>query len=156
MTDAVNVWTTEETLEQFTRRHSSTFPEDFCLKLSRGDVCLVVNDKGAQLHSGPSPNGDPIVTLSKMAAAPAKEEVRQLLFTMADSLSQMPDSAAFSVSPGKNHQSNHRATDFEPRQQNSAPSVTVKKRLPGASLINPGTKKKREATGVAFDDADDD
>uniref|UniRef100_A0A8B9GYR0 Uncharacterized protein n=1 Tax=Astyanax mexicanus TaxID=7994 RepID=A0A8B9GYR0_ASTMX len=38
--------------------------------------------------------------------------------------------------------------------ESSGPTVAVRKRLPGDSIINPGTRRKRAATGVDFDDGD--
>ncbi|XP_074493267.1 protein PAXX isoform X2 [Sebastes fasciatus] len=160
LTDAADVWSTEyteDTLKQFRQRFALRSTEDYILKLrsacGSGDVSVVVHDTSAELHLSSSP-GDPSVTLSRLEGPQATKEVKELLFRMADSLTQ-PDSGSPSVSPVKNHQ--RRPTEFEPQQQqNGAPSVTTKKRLPGASLINPGTKKKRQATGVAFDDVDED
>ncbi|XP_070820975.1 protein PAXX [Chaetodon trifascialis] len=162
LTDAADVWSaeyTEDTLNQFRQRFALKSTDDYILKLraacGSGDVSVVVHDASVELHVGSSP-GDLSVTLSRLEGWKATAELKELLFRMADSLTQ-PDSKGgpSSVSPVKNHQ--RRPTEFEPRQQQScAPSVTVKKRLSGASLINPGTKKKLRATGVAFDDADED
>uniref|UniRef100_A0A672YJS1 PAXX non-homologous end joining factor n=1 Tax=Sphaeramia orbicularis TaxID=375764 RepID=A0A672YJS1_9TELE len=155
LTDAVDVWSTdftEETLKEFVKTFALKSTEDYILKLkSAGSVYVVVGESTLDLHVGPSPGGLG-VTLSRLDGPRAAEELKELLFTMANRLAHS-DGLYPAVSPMKNH---HRRTEFEPRQQNSAPLVTVKKRLPGASLINPGAKKKREATGVAFDDADED
>uniref|UniRef100_A0A3Q3J063 PAXX non-homologous end joining factor n=1 Tax=Monopterus albus TaxID=43700 RepID=A0A3Q3J063_MONAL len=150
LTNAADVWSTgytEDTLTQFRQRFALKSTEDYILKLrlacSSGDVSVVVHDTGAELHMGSGP-GNQSVTLSKLEGPQATEELKELLFRMADSLIQLfsPDSSVW-------------PDEFEPRwQQSSAPSVTVKRRLPGASLINPGTKKKLQATGVAFDDED--
>ncbi|XP_040010382.1 protein PAXX isoform X2 [Xiphias gladius] len=160
LTDASDVWSTEyteDTLNQFRQRFALKSTEDYVLKLrlacGSGDGSVVVTDTGAELHVGSSP-GDLSVTLSRLEGPEATEELKELLFRMADSLTQL-DIRPLPVSPVKNHP--RHPTEFEPRQQqNCAPSVTVKRRLPGASLINPGTKKKLQATGVAFDDADED
>ncbi|XP_068460551.1 protein PAXX isoform X2 [Clinocottus analis] len=150
LTDAADVWSTEyteDTWKQFRQRFALNSPEDCVLKL-RGEVCVVVREAGAELQVSSSPE-DQQVTLSRLDAPQAAEELKELLFRMADSLTR-PEGGSPSVSPVKNHQ---RPTEFEPQQQSSS-SVTMKKRLPGASLINPGTKRKRQATGVAFDDED--
>ncbi|XP_071337966.1 protein PAXX isoform X2 [Trachinotus anak] len=160
LTDAADVWSTnytEDTLNQFKQRFSLKSTEDYVLKLrsacGSGDVSIVVHDSGAELQVGSGP-GDLSVTLSRLESPQATEELRELLFGMADSLTQL-DIRSLPASPVKNHQ--WCPTEFEPRQQqNCASSMTVKRRLPGASLINPGTKKKLQATGVAFDDADED
>nr|XP_020454885.1 protein PAXX [Monopterus albus] len=159
LTNAADVWSTgytEDTLTQFRQRFALKSTEDYILKLrlacSSGDVSVVVHDTGAELHMGSGP-GNQSVTLSKLEGPQATEELKELLFRMADSLIQLESSPSGSLV--KNHQ--RRPTEFEPRwQQSSAPSVTVKRRLPGASLINPGTKKKLQATGVAFDDVGED
>nr|XP_046241643.1 protein PAXX isoform X2 [Scatophagus argus] len=160
LTDAAGVWSTEyteDTLNQFRQTFALKSTEDYILKLrsacGSGDVSVVEHESGVELHVGSSA-GDPRVTLSRLEGQQATAQLKELLFRMADSLTQT-DSGSTSVSPVKNHQ--RRPTEFEPRQQqNCAPSVTVKKRPLGTSLINPGTKKKQRATGVAFDDADDD
>ncbi|AWP06482.1 DUF4610 domain containing protein [Scophthalmus maximus] len=160
LTDAADVWSTEYTedaLSQFRQRFALKSTEDYLLKLrsacGSGDVSVVVHDAGAELRVGSGP-GALSVGLSRLEGPQAAEELRELLFRMADSIAQL-DIRPPTVSPVKN--SLRYQTDFEPRQQQScAPSVTVKRRAPGASLINPGTKKKMQATGVAFDDADED
>lgn len=53
----------------------------------RGDVSVVVHDTSAELCGGPSP-GDLRVKLSRLEAPQAAEELKELLFTMADSLSE--------------------------------------------------------------------
>ncbi|XP_054467071.1 protein PAXX [Anoplopoma fimbria] len=160
LTDAADVWSTDytkDTFNQFRQRCALKSTEDYILKLrsacGRGEVSVVVHDTSAELHVN-SNSGDQSVTLSKLEGSQARKELKELLFRMADSLTQSY-SGSPSVSPVKNHQ--RRPTEFEPQQQQScAPSMAMKKRLPGASLINPGTKRKRQATGVAFDDVDED
>ncbi|XP_069022264.1 protein PAXX [Embiotoca jacksoni] len=160
LTDAADVWsadfTEEEEQNQLTQKFSLNSSEDFILKLrsscSRGDASVSVHDAGAELRAGSGP-GDPSAALRRLEGPRAAEELRELLFRMADGLTQ-PDGGPPSVSPVKAHL--RRVAEFEPRRrQDGAPSVTVKRRLPGASLINPGTKKMLQATGVAFDDVDE-
>ncbi|XP_070690449.1 protein PAXX isoform X2 [Pempheris klunzingeri] len=155
LTDAADVWSTEyteDTLIQFRQRFSLKSTEDYVLKLrsacGSGDASVVVHDTSVNVQVGP---GDQSVTLSRLESQQAAAELKELLFRMADSLTR-PDSGSPSVSPIKNHQRLN--AEFEPRQQQKC--APVKKRLPGASLINPGTKRKVQATGVAFDDADED
>ncbi|XP_075934295.1 protein PAXX isoform X1 [Anarhichas minor] len=153
--DAAAVWSaeyTEDALTQFRQRFAVRSTEDYILKLrsacGRGDVSVVVHDSSAELHvsSGPA---DQSVTLSRLEGPQATTELKELLFRMADRLTQ-PDS----VSPVKTHQ--RWPAEFQLQQQNCAPPMAMKKRLPGASLINPGTKRKQQATGVAFDDVEED
>ncbi|XP_049907333.1 protein PAXX [Epinephelus moara] len=162
LTDAADVWITEYTedaLNQFRQRFALKSTEDYILKLrsacGSGDVSVEVCDTSAELRVSSSP-GDLSVTLSRLEGPQATQELKELLFRMADSLTQ-PDRkcGSPSVSPVKNHQ--RWLAEFEPQQQqNCASSMMTKKRLPGASLINPGTKKKKQATGVAFDEVDED
>ncbi|XP_034548893.1 protein PAXX isoform X2 [Notolabrus celidotus] len=159
LTDAADVWSSEfttDTLDQLRHKFALKSTDDILLNLrvacSRGKVSVVIHDSSADLCVGSGP-GDLSVTLNSLEGPQAREELKELLFRMADSLTQT-DSVSPSISPVKAPQ--RRPTDFEPRQQNGAPSVTLKKRLPGASLINPGAKKKLRATGVAFDDVDED
>ncbi|XP_051278355.1 protein PAXX isoform X1 [Dicentrarchus labrax] len=162
LTDAAAVWSTEYTedaLNQLRQMFALKSTEDYILKLrsacGSGDLSVVVHDTSAELHVGSGP-GDLSVSLSRLEGLRATAELKELLFRMADSLAQ-PDSkcGSPSISPVKNHQ--RWPSEFEPRQQqNCAPSGMAKKRLAGTSLINPGSKKKLLATGVAFDDADED
>lgn len=150
LTDASDVWTkdlTDDETQTMTQKLSLESVDELCQRLRSLTVQVEVQEDQAQLRLV---SGSNLVSLNltKMAAAVAAQEVKELLFKMADLVSLSADN-------GLSTKSLHRRTDFEPRQQNSAPLVTVKKRLPGASLINPGTKKKRAATGVAFDDPDD-
>uniref|UniRef100_A0A3Q3WAA7 PAXX non-homologous end joining factor n=1 Tax=Mola mola TaxID=94237 RepID=A0A3Q3WAA7_MOLML len=160
LTDADNVWSTDYTEDMLSEPRwtfASKSTEDFVLKFrsacGRGDMSVVVHDTCVELSAGPD---DPTVTLSRLEAPQATKELKELLFRMADSLSQPERNCAPPpVSPMKYHQ--RRITEFEPRQQQGCtPSVTLKKRPAGASLINPGTKKKLQATGVSFDNADED
>ncbi|XP_059184973.1 protein PAXX [Centropristis striata] len=160
LTDAADVWSTEYTedsLNQFRQKFALKSTEEYILKLRSAcasrDVSVVVQDTSAQLHVSCSPV-DLTVALCRLQSPQATQELKELLFRMADSLAQPGSTGGSpSVSPVKNH--HRRPLDFEPQQpQTGGPSVATKKRLPGTSLINPGTKRKQQATGVAFDDED--
>ncbi|XP_031733749.1 protein PAXX [Anarrhichthys ocellatus] len=96
LTDAAAVWSaeyTEDALTQFRQRFALRSTEDYILKLrsacGRGDVSVVVHDSSAELHvsSGPA---DQSVTLSRLEGPQATTELKELLFRMADRLTQ-PD-----------------------------------------------------------------
>ncbi|XP_041753232.1 protein PAXX isoform X2 [Coregonus clupeaformis] len=160
LTNAADVWSTdftEETLNQFRQKFALKSTEDYILKIrsacGSGIVSVSVQGTGAVLCVGTSP-GDLSVTLSRLKQPEAKEKLRELLFRMADSLTRLDHTGPAPFSPGKSP--HKRNTDFEPRRPpQSGQILAVKKRLPGDSLINPGTRRKRQATGVAFDDEDD-
>lgn len=59
----------------------------------RGDVCVELHDTSAELCGGSSP-GDLRVKLSRLEAPQAAEELKELLFTMADRLCAGPPAPA--------------------------------------------------------------
>ncbi|KAF7687511.1 protein PAXX [Silurus meridionalis] len=147
----------EETLLQLKKKLSLKSTEDYALKVKRacrsGSAFVSLQEDNAMLHLG-SEAAEFSVSFSKLTDHEGRTELKDLLFEMADSLMQQDDTGDISSSsPVKTPQK--RNLGFEPRRQPTGPTIAVKKRFPGDSLINPGTKKKRSATGVAFDDADD-
>ncbi|XP_014826058.1 PREDICTED: protein PAXX isoform X3 [Poecilia mexicana] len=123
-----------------------------------GDVRVVVQHTRAVLHVGSGSRPAAFsVTLTRMEAPQATEALKELLFTMADTLTQLDSLWELSCEsfeePAAMPSSSF--SDLKPRQQQQQNGAATKRRLPGASLINPGTKKKVQATGVAFDDEDE-
>ncbi|XP_037387725.1 protein PAXX [Pygocentrus nattereri] len=160
LSNGLDVWNadlSEESLSQLKKKFSLKSTEDYALKLKgacrSGSAFVSMQEDGAVLHLGSEP-ADLSLSLSKLADYEGRIELKDLLFKMADSLTQEDNTGATSLSsPFKNPQK--KSTGFEPRNQSNGPAIAVRKRLPGDSLINPGTRRKRPATGVDFDDGDD-
>uniref|UniRef100_A0A674NEE5 Uncharacterized protein n=1 Tax=Takifugu rubripes TaxID=31033 RepID=A0A674NEE5_TAKRU len=98
LTDVSNVWSadcTEDTNLQKLRQEDlkSLNVLSACL---RGDVSVVVGDTSAELCGGSSP-GDPRLKLSRLEPPQAGEELKELLFTMADRLSQAEGSLSLAT-----------------------------------------------------------
>uniref|UniRef100_A0A8C2JEG2 PAXX non-homologous end joining factor n=1 Tax=Cyprinus carpio TaxID=7962 RepID=A0A8C2JEG2_CYPCA len=156
-TNGEDVWKTylsEENPSQLFKKFSLKSTEDYTFKLKSackaGRAFVKLQEDSAVLHLGAEPT-DLSLSLSKLTDSEGKTEVKDLLFKMADSLQQLESQGStYSFNPVKSPQK--RSTEFEPRKQYKGPVVAVRKRLPGDSLINPGTKRKKPATGVAFDD----
>ncbi|CAL8328489.1 unnamed protein product [Arctogadus glacialis] len=166
VTDATDVWSidvSEDLLSQFRKKVLLKSTEEYMRKIrsALGTGCsavLLQPSGGAVLRVDSSPT-DLSLPLARLDRLPARAEVKELLFGMAAHLSQSSrqQAAAQSVSPGKTHYKRHNNTDFGPRAQRKAgPTVPLSKRVAGDSLINPGTKKKCQTTGVAFDDTEED
>ncbi|KAG9261959.1 protein PAXX [Astyanax mexicanus] len=160
LSNGEDVWkadVSEESLSQMKKSFSLKSTEDYALKLKgacrSGSAFVSLQEDGAVLHLDSEP-ADLNVSLSKLTDLEGRSELKDLLFKMADSLTQLDAAGATPTSsPIKSLQK--KGTGFEPRkQQSSGPTVAVRKRLPGDSIINPGTRRKRAATGVDFDDGD--
>ncbi|KAJ3604046.1 hypothetical protein NHX12_028787 [Muraenolepis orangiensis] len=163
VTDATDVWSTdvsEDLLSQFRQMISLKSTEDYMMKIrsaldtGSSTVQLQQPSGGALLRLGSGP-ADLSASLAPLDQLQARAEVKELLFGMAAHLGR-PQVAIQSVSHGKSQYRRH-DTDFGPRaQRKTGPKVPVVKRMAGDSLINPGTKKKRQTSGVAFDDVEED
>ncbi|KAF5901032.1 protein PAXX, partial [Clarias magur] len=103
-----------------------------------GSAFVSVQEDNTVLHLSSEPS-DLNVSLSKLTDHEGRTELKDLLFKMADSLMQQDNTGSTSSSPFKTQQK--RSTGFEPRRQPTGPTMAAKKRLPGDSLINPGTKR---------------
>ncbi|XP_051516752.1 protein PAXX-like [Myxocyprinus asiaticus] len=114
-----------------------------CLSLfacRTGQAFVTLQVDSAVLHLG-CETTDLTLSLSKLTDT----EVKCLLFKMADSLTHLENGAdTSSFSPINSPQ--NRTNVFEPRIQHKDPTVAVRKHLPGASLINPGSKKANTFT----------
>nr|XP_040051504.1 protein PAXX isoform X2 [Gasterosteus aculeatus aculeatus] len=146
LTDAADVWSTEhteDTLNQFRQRFAVASTEDFIVKLraacGRGQASVVAHGPSAvvRVRSG---SGEQSVALCRLDGPRAAQELKEQLFSMAARLTR-PDHGSPSASPVKGHRAP--PAEFKPQQQqqNWTPSKAMKKRLPGASLINPGAKR---------------
>lgn len=107
LTDAADVWTSdlsEDALQDIKWRFSLNSIEEFIMKLrsscNSGDVSVQVQDTRAELILG-SGSGAPRLALSRIEGTRAAEEMKELLFEMADSLSRLQDESP-AVSPLKN------------------------------------------------------
>ncbi|XP_048833619.1 protein PAXX [Brienomyrus brachyistius] len=151
MTDASDVWSTdftEDTLTQHMKSFALKSPESYVSKIREacqtGMASVSLEGDSALLHLG----GGLSVSLSRLGSPQSRAELQELLFRMAESLSCMGGPAP--VSPMKNVQGGR--TEFEPRRHQTGPILAVRKRIPGDSLINPGSRSKKSATGVLFDE----
>nr|KAG8539021.1 hypothetical protein GDO81_021601 [Engystomops pustulosus] len=96
-------------------------------------------------------SGKVTLDLLKLPISEARAQVQEVLFDLSDCVrsleAQLKDregSAAASASPVKQSQRNHLLLipDVDPRKKGlGGSSARVKKRLPGESLINPGSKR---------------
>ncbi|KAL4660794.1 protein PAXX [Arapaima gigas] len=153
LTNASNVWITDftkESLSQHMKEYGLKSIEGYVSKIrsSSGNgcatVCLEENRLVLQLESMP---GAMTMALLRLSEPEGREVLRDLLFRMADCLTHLDNTG---------NVKSFVSSEFEPRRQQTGPVVAVRKRVPGDSLINPGTRRlKRVPTGVAFDDSDD-
>ncbi|XP_036383351.1 protein PAXX [Megalops cyprinoides] len=160
LTNASEVWSTdftEETFAEHRKKFALTSAEDYISKIRSacrsGSASVSTLEEGVSLQLGGT-TGAVTVTLSRLSDPEASEALRDLLFGMADTLTNL-NAAGGSPSSSFMKGQFRRNPDFEPRRQQNGPTVAVRKRLPGDSLINPGSRRKRPATGVAFDDSED-
>ncbi|CAL8345924.1 unnamed protein product [Lota lota] len=165
VTDATDVWSidvSEDLLSQFRKTILLKSAEEYMRKirsaLGTGSSAVMLQTSGVAVLRVDSSPTDLILPLACLDHLQAQAEVKELLFRMAADLSQFgrQQAAVQSVSPGKTQYKRH-DIEFGPRvQRKVGPTVPLVKRVAGDSLINPGTKKKCQATGVAFDDAEED
>ncbi|KAG8539019.1 hypothetical protein GDO81_021602, partial [Engystomops pustulosus] len=93
-------------------------------------------------------SGKVTLDLLKLPISEARAQVQEVLFDLSDCVRSLEaqlkeGSAAASASPVKQSQRNHLLLipDVDPRKKGlGGSSARVKKRLPGESLINPGSK----------------
>ncbi|MBN3299373.1 PAXX protein, partial [Amia calva] len=161
LTNVTDVWSTTFTLDSLTQHRQScavNSTEEYVNRIRSacecGSVLVSVQDGGVTLELDSPEPGVMTFVLSRLSDHEAQEELRVVLLGMAERLRDLESTAggATSFSPAKNQQ---RRTDFEPRRQQNGGSGSLKaakKRLPGESLINPGTRRKMQARGVAFED----
>ncbi|XP_026866461.1 protein PAXX [Electrophorus electricus] len=159
LSNGEDVWKadlSEEMLSQLKKKTFLKSTEDYALKLKsacqNGNAFISLQEDSAVLTLG-SESTDPNVSFSKLPDLEGRTQIKELLFSMAGSLMQQNSTGGQSSSPMKSLQK--RSTAFEPRKHHGGPTIAVRKRLPGDSLINPGTRRKLAATGVDFDDGDD-
>ncbi|XP_069603725.1 protein PAXX [Ranitomeya imitator] len=108
-------------------------------------------------------SGKVSLDLLKAPVSEARALVQEVLFDLSDRVTSLEgllkervDSAATSISPVKQSQKNNQLLipDLNARKKGyGGSSSQVKKRLPGESLINPGSKRKKAAKGVDFDES---
>ncbi|CAH2316871.1 PAXX isoform X1 [Pelobates cultripes] len=103
-------------------------------------------------------SGNVILDLFKLPISETRMHLQTLVFSLADQLTDMEKlqregSVTTSVSPVKPALRNNfmHIPDVEVRRR--CYGVPTKKRLPGESLVNPGCKSKKAATGVDFDES---
>ncbi|XP_041094516.1 protein PAXX isoform X2 [Polyodon spathula] len=154
ITNVSDVWSTEftsEKLSEHRRLHGVTSTEEYKTRLRKAlqgeSASLLVEGSTATLRLGK--DDDPrglTFHLRKLPDAETRSELQAVLFGMAGRVvvleQQLERGGAASASPVKSRERS--AADFEPRMHETGGGRTaaaVKKRLPGASLINPGSKR---------------
>ncbi|XP_063289047.1 protein PAXX isoform X2 [Pelobates fuscus] len=159
VTNGIDVWkadVTKEAQEQWNTASTSDGLESLREVLGRTPPLLDVQGSlvtlTLQLISG-----NVILDLFKLPISETRMHIQTLVFSLADQLTDMEKlqregSVTTSVSPVKPARNNFmHIPDVEVRRRGYG--VPTKKRLPGESLVNPGCKNKKAATGVDFDES---
>ncbi|XP_005994406.1 protein PAXX [Latimeria chalumnae] len=168
VTNAVDVWNTGFTREKFEEhkyKHGMSTLEDYSIKIreafDHGAATLTVQDSRATVKVSRD-SWRLSFDLYKLPLSESRTELQSLMFGLADKINclgkqlKAAENAA-TCSPEKSPQKAQRLLmpEFDSRKRGGrGGSVTaVQKRIPGESLINPGSKRKKVATGVAFEDS---
>ncbi|KAJ1145661.1 hypothetical protein NDU88_011947 [Pleurodeles waltl] len=171
VTNAIDLWSAEITKEALEEQKYLTgvlSTEDYCSKFreafDHGTTSLLLQDSRASL-SIKEDTWTTTFDLFKQPVSETKAQVQSLLFSLverANSLEKRLQAAegaaalAASGSPDKSLSKTQRllmsGLDGRKGGRGGLPTATVR-RLPGESLINPGFKRKKAATGVDFEEA---
>ncbi|XP_028664612.1 protein PAXX [Erpetoichthys calabaricus] len=174
ITDGADVWTTSFSKEKLTEatRSPRLSSAEACCSLLRSAVhssaaLLTVKDAEAVLELQDEVSFD----FTRLPHSQVKPKLQALLFGMANRIGSLelqvaekkgsPGRGGALTSPEKSLQRSWMA-EFEPRKPTTGGGggsrggglslAAGKSRRPGDSLINPGSKRKKEATGVDFED----
>ncbi|KAE8582174.1 hypothetical protein XENTR_v10019982 [Xenopus tropicalis] len=164
VTDGVEVWgadVTEETLEEWSNSPPSVQngAEKLRETFRRSSPFLDIQGSSASLLF-PKDSANVTLCLFKLPVSEARGHVRSLVFDLSDRVwelekLQKEGSAPTSASPVKASQVPQSLLfpDLDSRKKGYGASASqLKKRLPGESLINPGSKSKKAARGVDFEE----
>ncbi|XP_029468057.1 protein PAXX isoform X2 [Rhinatrema bivittatum] len=155
---------TEEKLEEYKHKSGMSASENYSEKireaLGRSPTSLVLQDSRVILKIKDD-SWNSTFDLYKLPLSESRVRLQTLMFDLVDQVTNLEkrlkaaDGADASCSPGKNSLSSQRllipALDF--RKISRGGSAKVSKRIPGESLINPGFKSKKAASGVDFEDS---
>ncbi|KAG8447402.1 hypothetical protein GDO86_014758 [Hymenochirus boettgeri] len=164
VTNGVEVWgtdVTEETLEELNNVSGSTPDSKEKIReiFERTVPVLTIEGSAANL-SFPKDSGNVALSLFKLPISEGKSHIQSLLFDLTDRIRdleklQRGGSVSTSSSPVKPSPFCHTLVpDMDSRRKGSGISASrIKKRVPGESLVNPGSKSKKAARGVDFEES---
>ncbi|XP_078498179.1 protein PAXX [Lissotriton helveticus] len=171
VTNAIDLWSaevTKEALEEQKYQTGVVTTEDYCSKFreafDHGTTSLLLQDSRASL-SIKEDTWTTTFDLFKQPISDTKAQIQSLLFNLVERANSLEKrlqaaegaaAAAASGSPEKPLSKTQRqlmpGLDSRKGGRGGLPTATVR-RLPGESLINPGFKRKKAATGVDFEEA---
>ncbi|ELR62712.1 hypothetical protein M91_20563, partial [Bos mutus] len=165
VTDAAELWSTcftPDRLAALKARFGLSAAEDIALRFraacEQQAVTLTLQEDRASLTLSGGPSALEL-DLSKVPGPEAASRLQTLTLGLAErvcSLERRLAAAAAeetATSPRKSaRQAGPRLFLPDPDPQRGGPGPGVKRRCPGESLINPGFKSKKPASGVDFDD----
>ncbi|XP_043844902.1 protein PAXX [Dromiciops gliroides] len=165
VTDALELWNTSftpESLEKHKAQHGLDGAEDystwFRAACDQHSVSLTLKDDSSAYLTISREAETLTFDLSKVPNPEAAPQVQTLMLRLAEQVCKLEKQLAAlkdeTPSPRKKPQPGRQQLFLpDPDSRRGASGPVVKKWMPGESLINPGFKSKKPASGVNFDDA---
>ncbi|XP_027982967.2 protein PAXX isoform X2 [Eptesicus fuscus] len=163
VTDAVQLWSTcfpPDSLAALKARFGLSAAEDiapqFRAAFQRQAVAFTLQEEGASLTLSGGPSGLDF-DLSKVPGPEATPRLQALTLGLAERVCSLERQLAAAEETAASPRKSPRPVgplQFlpDPDSQRGCPGPGVRRRCPGESLINPGFKSKKPASGVDFDD----